>query len=222
MQYITTQNLCKQYGQGDAAVHALKDINLGIDKGSFVAITGASGSGKSTLLHLLGGIDLPTSGKVFLDGVDLFATGEDELAALRRSMVGFVFQSFNLLPVLTALENILIPIKLGGMAVDEAYLAELVAFLGLSDKMNRLPGQLSGGQQQRVAIARALITRPAIILADEPTGNLDSQNSAEVLKILHACVSRYAQTLVLITHDQSVAAEADRIISMRDGCLEGV
>ena len=222
MQYITTQNLCKQYGQGDAAVHALKDINLGIDKGSFVAITGASGSGKSTLLHLLGGIDLPTSGKVFLDGVDLFATGEDELAALRRSMVGFVFQSFNLLPVLTALENILIPIKLGGMAVDEAYLAELIAFLGLSDKMNRLPGQLSGGQQQRVAIARALITRPAIILADEPTGNLDSQNSAEVLKILHACVSRYAQTLVLITHDQSVAAEADRIISMRDGCLEGV
>ena len=222
MQYITTQNLCKQYGQGDAAVHALKNINLGIDKGSFVAITGASGSGKSTLLHLLGGIDLPTSGKVFLDGVDLFATGEDELAALRRRMVGFVFQSFNLLPVLTALENILIPIKLGGMAVDEAYLAELVAFLGLSDKMNRLPGQLSGGQQQRVAIARALITRPAIILADEPTGNLDSQNSAEVLKILHACVSRYAQTLVLITHDQSVAAEADRIISMRDGCLEGV
>jgi len=222
MQYITTQNLCKQYGQGDAAVHALKNINLGIDKGSFVAITGASGSGKSTLLHLLGGIDLPTSGKVFLDGVDLFATGEDELAALRRSMVGFVFQSFNLLPVLTALENILIPIKLGGMAVDEAYLAELIAFLGLSDKMNRLPGQLSGGQQQRVAIARALITRPAIILADEPTGNLDSQNSAEVLKILHACVSRYAQTLVLITHDQSVAAEADRIISMRDGCLEGV
>lgn len=222
MQYITTQNLCKQYGQGDAAVHALKNINLGIDKGSFVAITGASGSGKSTLLHMLGGIDLPTSGKVYLDGVDLFTTSEDELASLRRKMVGFVFQSFNLLPVLTALENILVPIKLGDIAVDEAYLSELITFLGLADKLNRLPGQLSGGQQQRVAIARALITRPAIILADEPTGNLDSQNSGEVMKILHECVSRYSQTLMLITHDSSVAAEADRIIFMRDGCLEGV
>lgn len=217
MSFIETRSLTKIYGTGETAVHALRRVNVSIEKGEFVAVTGASGSGKSTLLHMLGGIDRPTRGKVYIDGIELFASSDSTLAAMRRQMIGFVFQSYNLIPVLTVQENIFLPLKMDQQKPDRNYYNELIELLGLGGKQTRLPGQLSGGQQQRVAIARALIARPAIVLADEPTGNLDSENSAEVLRLLKESVEHFEQTLVLITHDSNVAEQADRIIVMRDG-----
>lgn len=217
MSFIETRSLTKIYGTGETAVHALRRVNVSIEKGEFVAVTGASGSGKSTLLHMLGGIDRPTRGKVYIDGIELFASSDSTLAAMRRQMIGFVFQSYNLIPVLTVQENICLPLKMDQQKPDRNYYNELIELLGLGGKQTRLPGQLSGGQQQRVAIARALIARPAIVLADEPTGNLDSENSAEVLRLLKESVEHFEQTLVLITHDSNVAEQADRIIVMRDG-----
>ena len=217
MSFIETRSLTKIYGTGETAIHALRRVNVSIEKGEFVAVTGASGSGKSTLLHMLGGIDRPTRGKVYIDGIELFASSDSTLAAMRRQMIGFVFQSYNLIPVLTVQENIFLPLKMDQQKPDRNYYNELIELLGLGGKQTRLPGQLSGGQQQRVAIARALIARPAIVLADEPTGNLDSENSAEVLRLLKESVEHFEQTLVLITHDSNVAEQADRIIVMRDG-----
>jgi putative ABC transport system ATP-binding protein len=217
MSFIETRRLTKIYGTGETAVHALRRVDVSIEKGEFVAVTGASGSGKSTLLHMLGGIDRPTRGKVYIDGIELFASSDSTLAAMRRQMIGFVFQSYNLIPVLTVQENICLPLKMDQQKPDRKYYNELIELLGLGGKQTRLPGQLSGGQQQRVAIARALIARPAIVLADEPTGNLDSENSAEVLRLLKESVEHFEQTLVLITHDSNVAEQADRIIIMRDG-----
>lgn len=221
MSFIQTQDLCKVYGKGETAVDALKNVNITVDKGEFIAITGASGSGKSTLLHMLGAVDTPTSGKVIIDGTDVFNAKEKELAIFRRREIGFVFQFYNLIPVLTAEENITIPIKLDGRDVEKEYLEEIIETLGLSDRRNHFPNQLSGGQQQRIAIGRAMINRPAIILADEPTGSLDTQNSREIMSLLKFAVRKYGQTLILITHDPAVAAQADRIISMEDGKVKG-
>ena len=217
MRFIEAHNLTKVYGTGDNAFYALNDVSFCIDKGCFVAVTGASGSGKSTLLHMLGAIDRPTSGRVILDGSDIFKEDEDDLAYIRRELIGFIFQSFNLVPVLTVQENIMLPLKLANLPVDKKYMHELMEMLGILEKRNRLPNQLSGGQQQRVAIARALITKPAIILADEPTGNLDSKNTAEVMTLLKKAVRTYDQTLVLITHDPAIAKQADGVMVMRDG-----
>ena len=199
------------------AVNALQHVNLQVEKGEFVAITGASGSGKSTLLHMLGAVDRPTSGSVVVDGVDVFSKKEGELAVFRRRKVGFVFQFYNLIPVLTAEENITLPVMLDGQNVDKELLEEILSSLGLSDRRHHLPSQLSGGQQQRVSIGRALIYRPSILLADEPTGNLDTQNSREILSLLKSSVRKYGQTLILITHDMSIASQADRVIVMEDG-----
>ncbi len=221
MSILQTQDLMKVYGRGETAVCALNRVNINIEKGEFVAITGASGSGKSTLLHMLGTVDRPTSGKVFIDGSDIFAMKEKNLAVFRRRKIGFIFQFYNLIPVLTARENITVPLMLDGQKADETYLEELMLTLGIKERENHLPNQLSGGQQQRVAIARALIHRPSIILADEPTGNLDTKNGREIISLLKSSVRKYGQTLVLITHDQSVAAQADRIIVIEDGCVAG-
>ena len=221
MSFIQTHRLTKIYGRGDNAVFALNDVNIDIPKGCFAAVTGASGSGKSTLLHMLGAIDRPTKGTVILDGIDVFKEKEKSLALMRRQMIGFIFQSFNLIPVLTVKENITLPLRLENEKPDEKYLEELLELLGIADRRDRLPNQLSGGQQQRVAIARALITRPAIILADEPTGNLDSRNSQEVMRLLRRAVELYQQTLVLITHDPSIAKQADGVLAMRDGRVQG-
>ncbi len=221
MSILQTQDLMKVYGRGETAVCALNRVNINIEKGEFVAITGASGSGKSTLLHMLGAVDRPTSGKVFIDGSDIFAMKEKNLAVFRRRKIGFIFQFYNLIPVLTARENITVPLMLDGQKADETYLEELMLTLGIKERENHLPNQLSGGQQQRVAIARALIHRPSIILADEPTGNLDTKNGREIISLLKSSVRKYGQTLVLITHDQSVAAQADRIIVIEDGCVAG-
>lgn len=221
MSFIQTHRLTKIYGRGDNAVFALNDVNIDIPKGCFAAVTGASGSGKSTLLHMLGAIDRPSKGTVILDGIDVFKEKENGLALMRRQMIGFIFQSFNLIPVLTVKENITLPLRLENEKPDEKYLEELLELLGIADRRDRLPNQLSGGQQQRVAIARALITRPAIILADEPTGNLDSRNSQEVMRLLRRAVELYQQTLVLITHDPSIAKQADGVLAMRDGRVQG-
>ena len=221
MSFIQTHRLTKIYGRCDNAVFALNDVNIDIPKGCFAAVTGASGSGKSTLLHMLGAIDRPTKGTVILDGIDVFKEKEKSLALMRRQMIGFIFQSFNLIPVLTVKENITLPLRLENEKPDEKYLEELLELLGIADRRDRLPNQLSGGQQQRVAIARALITRPAIILADEPTGNLDSRNSQEVMRLLRRAVELYQQTLVLITHDPSIAKQADGVLAMRDGRVQG-
>lgn len=221
MSILLTKDLCKVYGKGETAVHALKSVDISVEPGEFVAVTGASGSGKSTLLHMLGAVDLPTSGKVFIDGMDVFKNKEKELAAFRRRKIGFIFQFYNLIPVLTAEENIKVPLLLDGQKADEALMNELLETLGLSERRNHLPAQLSGGQQQRVAIGRAIIHKPAIILADEPTGNLDTQNSHEIIALLKASVRKYGQTLVLITHDPSIAAQADRVIMMQDGRVTG-
>lgn len=217
MEIVSTQNLCKVYGQGETAVHALYGVNIRVQKGEFVAVTGASGSGKSTLLHMLGAVDIPTSGKVFIEGKDIYRNREKDLAAFRRRKIGFVFQSYNLIPVLTAEENIKVPLSLDGQEADPALLNELLDTLGLKDRRNHLPSQLSGGQQQRVAIGRAVIHKPAILLADEPTGNLDTQNSREIIALLKDSVHRYGQTVILITHDPAIAAQADRVIMMQDG-----
>ena len=221
MSIIEAKELCKVYGKGETAVHALKSVDFQAEQGEFVAVTGPSGSGKSTLLHLLGAVDVPSSGKVLIEGQDIFRKREKELAAFRRRRIGFVFQFYNLIPVLTAEENIRVPLMLDDQPVDEAFLNELLDTLGLSERRNHLPSQLSGGQQQRVAIGRAIIHKPSIVLADEPTGNLDTQNGREILTLLKSSVRKYGQTLILITHDPSVAAQADRMVAMQDGRITG-
>ena len=217
MEWIYTKGLSKTYGSGENAVQALTDVNISIERGEFVAICGASGSGKSTLLNLLGAVDRPTSGQVIIDGVDLTRRSEEQLAAFRRRRIGFVFQFFNLIPVLNVEENVAVPLLLDGKRPDKRDMETALKIVGLLDKRDRLPGQLSGGQQQRVAIARALIHRPALVLADEPTGNLDSHTSREIVALLRQSVNDIGQTLVLITHDAQVAAQADRVIHIKDG-----
>jgi len=217
MSVLQTENLTKQYGQKEAAVLALENANISVERGEFVAIVGTSGSGKSTLLHMLGGLDRPTSGKVFIDGKDIFTMKDEELTIFRRRKIGFVFQAYNLVPTLSVYENIVFPIQLDGNEVDETFVGEVIRLLGLADLKDRLPGNLSGGQQQRVAIARALSTKPAIILADEPTGNLDSKTSADVLGLLKVTGQKFHQTIVMITHNEAIAQMADRIIRIEDG-----
>lgn len=217
MALIEVKNLCKVYGSGEAKVEALKDINLEIEQGEFVAIVGPSGSGKSTLLHLLGGVDKPTSGEVIIRGESVYKLKEKELSVLRRRKIGFVFQFFNLIPVLTAEENIEMPVLLDGVKIDKEYLEDLLKLLGLENRRKYHPSELSGGQQQRVSIGRALANKPAVILADEPTGNLDSKNSKEILELLKYSAKKYKQTLILITHDINIARAADRVITIEDG-----
>ena len=217
MMILETHDLKKYYGAGDTQVKALDGVDLGIEQGEFVAIVGTSGSGKSTLLHMLGGLDRPTSGTVIVDGKDIFALKDEALTIFRRRKVGFVFQSYNLVPVLSVWENIVLPVELDGSKVDEAYVQEVIAALGLEKKLRNLPGQLSGGQQQRVAIARALATKPAILLADEPTGNLDSKTSQDVLGLMKVTGQKFAQTMVMITHNEEIAQMADRIVRIEDG-----
>ena len=221
MVILETIDLRKTYGKGDTAVNALNGINLKIENGEFTAIVGSSGSGKSTLLHMLGGLDRPTSGKVFVDGKDIFSLGDEELTVFRRRKTGFVFQSYNLVPVLSVYENIVLPIQLDGGRIDRKYMDEVIDTLGLGSKLNSFPNQLSGGQQQRVAIARALGAKPAIILADEPTGNLDSRTSQDVLGLLKISGERFSQTIVMITHNEEIAQTADRIIRIEDGRVVG-
>ena len=217
MSILETRNLRKIYGSGDTEVRALDGVNLSVDSGEFVAIVGTSGSGKSTLLHMLGGLDRPTSGSVIVDGKDIFSLKDEALTIFRRRKIGFVFQSYNLVPVLNVRENIVLPIQLDGRQVDEDFLDKIVNTLGLEKKLESLPSQLSGGQQQRVAIARALAAAPAIILADEPTGNLDSRTSQDVLSLLKVTSQKFAQTIVMITHNEEIAQTADRIIRIEDG-----
>ena len=219
MNLLEVENLSKTYGTGETAVHALKNATFSVSKGEFVAVVGESGSGKSTLLNLIGGLDTPTSGKVFLDGRDLFSMKERNLTVFRRRNIGFVFQSFNLIPELTVEQNILFPVLLDYQKPDQKYLEQLLDLLHLTERRRHLPSQLSGGQQQRVAIGRALMTRPALILADEPTGNLDSQNSSEVIALLKEASRTYEQTIVMITHSRTIAQTADRILRVSDGVL---
>ncbi|KPI50684.1 ABC transporter ATP-binding protein [Clostridioides difficile] len=222
MKILYTENLSKHYGKGESLVRALDNVNLEINEGEFVAIIGKSGSGKSTLLHMIGGLDIPTSGKVYIDNKNIFTLKEEELAVFRRRKIGFIFQSYNLIPSLNVWENVVLPIGLDGREVDESFIKELLKSLGLENKHDVLPNTLSGGQQQRVAIARALATRPAIILADEPTGNLDSKTSDEVMSILKSMSKKYSQTLVMITHDDSIAQMADRVVFIEDGRVSKV
>ena len=217
MTILQTQALKKYYGSGDTQVKALDGVDLSIEQGEFVAIVGTSGSGKSTLLHMLGGLDRPTSGTVTVDGKDIFALKDEALTIFRRRKIGFVFQSYNLVPVLSVWENIVLPVELDGSKVDQAYVEEVIATLGLDKKLQNLPNQLSGGQQQRVAIARALVTKPAILLADEPTGNLDSRTSQDVLSLMKVTGQKFAQTMVMITHNEEIAQMADRIVRIEDG-----
>lgn len=217
MVILETRDLKKQYGTGETAVHALAGVNLSVENGEFVAVVGTSGSGKSTLLHMLGGLDRATSGKVYVDGKDIFALKDEELTIFRRRKIGFVFQSFNLVPVLSVYENIVLSLQLDGKTVDNAFIGEIAEALGLKEKLNVLPNQLSGGQQQRVAIARALAAKPAILLADEPTGNLDSRTSQDVMGLLKTTSTKFAQTIVMITHNEEIAQLADRIIRIEDG-----
>ncbi len=221
MNILETKDLKKQYGSGDTAVHALDGVNVTVNNGEFVAIVGTSGSGKSTLLHMLGGLDRPTSGSVRVDGKELFAMKDDALTIFRRRKIGFVFQNFNLVPVLNVYENIVLPIELDGNKPDKAYIDKIVTTLGLESKLNNLPNNLSGGQQQRAAIARALATKPAIILADEPTGNLDSKTSLDVMGLLKTTGQQFSQTIVMITHNEEIAQMADRIIRIEDGKIVG-
>lgn len=217
MEILKVENLNKTYGNGENIVEALKNISLSINKGEFVAIVGASGSGKSTLLHLLGGLDQPTEGRVIIDGESIYDYKEERLAIFRRRKIGFIFQFFNLIPVLDVAENISLPAIMDNDKVDEDYLKEIIEILGLTDRVNHLPSELSGGQQQRVSIGRALFNKPSIILADEPTGNLDSKNSREVIELLKYTAMKYNQTLILITHDINIASMSDRIITIADG-----
>ncbi len=217
MDIITVQHLTKVYGTGPAATRALDDVSFSIAEGEYVAIVGSSGSGKSTLLHLMGGVDRPTSGTVLLNGADVYARSDEELAVFRRREVGLVYQFYNLIPVLNVVENMTLPVSLDGRPVNEARLASLLASLGLEGREGHLPNQLSGGQQQRVAIGRALMNAPAVVLADEPTGNLDSKNSREIMALLRASNKQMGQTLVVITHDEDIALSADRIIAIEDG-----
>lgn len=217
MEILKTENLKKYYGKEESLVKALDGVSLSVKKGEFVAVVGSSGSGKSTLLHMLGGLDYPTGGKVYVDGKDIYDLKKDELCVFRRRKIGFVFQSYNLVPVLNVYENIVLPVQLDGEAIDKAYIQEIIRLLGLEKKLNSLPSQLSGGQQQRVAIARALAAKPAIILADEPTGNLDSSTSQDVLGLLKVTGEKFSQTIVMITHNEEIAQLADRIVRIEDG-----
>lgn len=217
MTILQTNNLKKYYGKGDTLVKALDGVSLEVEDGEFVAIVGTSGSGKSTLLHMLGGLDRPTEGTVTVDGKDLFSLKDEALTIFRRRKIGFVFQAYNLVPVLSVYENIVLPVELDGGRVDGTYVEQVIQALGLERKLNSLPSQLSGGQQQRVAIARALAAKPAIILADEPTGNLDSRTSQDVLSLMKVTGQRFAQTMVMITHNEEIAQLADRIVRIEDG-----
>lgn len=220
MEILKVENLTKSYGKGEAKVDAIKNINLSINKGEFVAIVGPSGSGKSTLLHLLGGVDKPTSGKVYINDVDIYNLKEKDLSIFRRRNVGLIYQFYNLIPVLSAKENILLPAELDNRKIDKEYLDDLLNTLGLKERENHLPNELSGGQQQRTSIGRALINRAAIVLADEPTGNLDSKNSKEIIELLKLSVKKYKQTLIMITHDINIALQADRVITIEDGIIK--
>ena len=217
MEILKVEHLSKIYGQGENEVRALDDVSFSVEKGQFVAIIGPSGSGKSTLLHILGGVDRPTSGKVWLEGQDVFAQNEEQLAIFRRRQVGLIYQFYNLIPVLDVTENITLPVLLDGRKVNRERLEKLLETLNLTDRAHHLPNQLSGGQQQRVSIGRALMNAPAVVLADEPTGNLDSKNSQEIVELLKKSNREYGQTLIVITHDESIALQADRILAIEDG-----
>ena len=214
---IQVEHLSKVYGKGENEVVALNDVSFSVKKGEFVAIIGPSGSGKSTLLHILGGVDRPTKGKVYFDGVDVYQQKEDQLAIFRRRQVGLIYQFYNLIPILNVLENMTLPVLMDGREVNQEFLTELVATLGLEGKEKKLPNELSGGQQQRTSIGRALMTSPLVVLADEPTGNLDSKNSQEIIQLLKTSNKKYNQTLIVITHDENIALQADRIIATEDG-----
>ena len=217
MELMRIEHLTKVYGSGENAVHAVDDVSFSVEKGEFLAIIGPSGSGKSTLLHILGGVDRPTSGKVYVDGQDVYAQDEEALAIFRRRQVGLVYQFYNLIPVLNVVENLTLPVLMDGRAVNQERLEELLDTLGLRGREKHLPNQLSGGQQQRVSIGRALMNAPAVVLADEPTGNLDSRNSQEIVELLKLSNRKYGQTLIVITHDENIALQADRIIAVEDG-----
>ena len=219
MEILKVENLTKKYGKKDTEVVALDNVSFSVNKGEFVAIVGASGSGKSTLLHLIGGVDKPTSGKVYINGTDIYSLNNDNLAIFRRRQVGLIYQFYNLIPILNVKENITLPCDLDGQKVDEKRLNELLYILGLEKRVNHLPNELSGGQQQRVSIGRAMINHPSIVLADEPTGNLDSKASREIIDLLKISNQKYNQTLIVITHDENIALEADRIITIQDGKL---
>ena len=219
MEILRVENLSKVYGTGETAVRALNDISFSVQRGEFVAIIGPSGSGKSTLLHILGGVDRPTAGRVFIDNTDVYALDETKLAIFRRRQIGLIYQFYNLIPVLNVEENITLPLLLDGRKVDHKQLREILTTLGLSERLRHLPNQLSGGQQQRVSIGRALINLPALVLADEPTGNLDRKNGAEIMELLKLSNKKYNQTLIVITHDESIALQADRIIAIEDGMI---
>lgn len=219
MEILRVENLSKVYGTGETAVRALNDISFSVQRGEFVAIIGPSGSGKSTLLHILGGVDRPTAGRVFIDNTDVYALDETKLAIFRRRQIGLIYQFYNLIPVLNVEENITLPLLLDGRKVDHKQLGEILTTLGLSERLRHLPNQLSGGQQQRVSIGRALINMPALVLADEPTGNLDRKNGAEIMELLKLSNKKYNQTLIVITHDESIALQADRIIAIEDGMI---
>ena len=217
MEILKVENLCKTYGSGESEVHALDNVSFSVEKGEFVAIIGPSGSGKSTLLHILGGVDKPTSGKVYMDGNDVYAQNDEQLAIFRRRQVGLIYQFYNLIPVLNVTENITLPVLMDGQEINENRLKELIATLKLSGREKHLPNQLSGGQQQRVSIGRALMNAPTVVLADEPTGNLDSKNSQEIVELLKLSNQKYKQTLIIITHDENIALQADRILAIEDG-----
>ena len=217
MEFLKIENLCKVYGRGESQVTALDHVNLTVDKGEFTAIIGSSGSGKSTLLHAIAGVDVPTDGKVFLDGQDVYAKSNEKLAVFRRRQVGLIYQFHNLIPTLNVVENITLPILMDRRKVNEERLNELLDLLGLQDRKTHLPNQLSGGQQQRVAIGRALMNAPAVMLADEPTGSLDSRNGREIIQLLKESHKKYRQTLIIVTHDENIALQADRIITIADG-----
>ena len=217
MEILRVEHLKKTYGEGENAVHALDDVSFSVEKGEFAAIIGPSGSGKSTLLHILGAVDVPTAGKVYMDGQDVFAQNEEELAVFRRRQVGLIYQFYNLIPVLNVRENITLPILMDGRKINEKRLQEMIHTLRLEGREKHLPNQLSGGQQQRVSIGRALMNAPAVVLADEPTGNLDSRNSHEIMELLKESNKQYNQTLIMITHDENIALQADRIIAIEDG-----
>ena len=219
MNLLEVNNICKTYGSGETAVHALKKVSFSVPKGEYVAIVGESGSGKSTLLNMIGALDTPTSGKVVIGGKEIFSMNDNRLTVFRRRNIGFIFQAFNLIPELTVEQNIIFPVLLDYQKPDRKYLEELLTVLNLKERRNHLPSQLSGGQEQRVAIGRALITRPSLILADEPTGNLDTQNSSEVIALLKEASRKYEQTIIMITHNRSIAQSADRILQVSDGVL---
>lgn len=220
MEILKVEHLCKTYGKGENEVKALDDVSFSVQKGEFVAIIGPSGSGKSTLLHILGGVDKPTAGKVYMNDQDVFAQNDEQLAIFRRRQVGLIYQFYNLIPMLNVVENITLPVLMDGQQVNQSRLQELLDILKLNERRNHLPNQLSGGQQQRVSIGRALMNAPAIVLADEPTGNLDSKNSQEILQLLKLSNRKYDQTLIMITHDENIALQADRIIAIEDGKIK--